>query len=64
MTDRYKEMCGCTDCVSIGYLHRDNNVYIKSFGTKLKKKRDFHLPGSQLWTHANEKLTEFLDEDK
>ena len=50
--------------MSIGYLHRDNNVYIKSFGTELKKKRDFHLPGSRSWTHANEKLTEFLDEDE
>ena len=64
MTDRYKEMCGYTDCVSIGYFHRDNNVYITFFGTKLKKKRDSHLPGSRSWTHANGKLTQFLDEDE
>ena len=39
MTDRYKEMCGCTDCVSIGYFHRDNNLYTTLFGTDLKKTR-------------------------
>ena len=40
MTERYKEMCGCTDCVSIGYFHRDNNVYTMLFGNNLKKIRD------------------------
>ena len=29
MADRYKEMYGCTDCVSIGYFHRDNNKFIR-----------------------------------
>ena len=62
MTDRYKEMCGCTDCVSVGYFHRDNNAYTTLFGTNLKKTRDSFLPGSRSWTHANEKLTAFLDE--
>ncbi|MCP4913590.1 MAG: hypothetical protein GY909_10760, partial [Oligoflexia bacterium] len=46
MTERYKEMCGCSDCVSVGYFHRDNNKYISLFGTELKKKRDSFLPGS------------------
>ena len=64
MTDRYKEMCGCTDCVSIGYFHSDNNTSISLFGTELKKKRDSYLPGSRSWTNSNEKLTEFLDECK
>ena len=62
MTDRYKEMCGCTDCVSVGYFHRDNNTYTTFFGLNLKKTRDQFLPGSRSWTHANEKLTAFLDE--
>ncbi len=46
MTDRYKEMCGCFDCVSIGYFHSDNNTFICLFGNKLKKKRDAFLPGT------------------
>ncbi len=46
MTDRYKQMCGCTDCVSIGYCHQDNNSYISLFGTNLQQKRDSFLPGS------------------
>ena len=62
MTDRYKQMCGCTDCVSIGYYHRDNNKYTSLFETELKKTRDSFLPGSRSWTHANEKLTTFVDE--
>ena len=41
MTDRYMEMCGCTDCVSIGYFHSDNNTFVCLFANKLKKKRDF-----------------------
>ena len=36
MTDRYKEMCGCTDCVSIGYFHSDNNSFVCLFANKLK----------------------------
>ena len=59
MTDQYKEMCGCTDCASIGYFHCDNNTYTTLFGTELKKTRDCFLPGSLSWTHANEKLTAF-----
>ena len=43
MTDRYKEMCDCTDCVSIGYFHSDNNTFISLFGSDLKKKRDSYL---------------------
>ena len=62
MTDQYKEMCGCSNCVSIGYFHADNNTYTTLFGTDLKKMRDRFLPGSQSWTQANEKLTAFLDE--
>ena len=62
MTERYKEICGCTDCVSIGYLHSDNNIYTSTFGTELKNKRDSHLPGSRSWSNANEELTKFLDE--
>ena len=46
MTERYKEMCGCTDCVSVGYFHHDNNTYTTLFGTELKKTRDHFLPGS------------------
>ena len=64
MTYRYKEMCGCTDCVSIGYFHSDNNAFISIFSTELKNKRDSYLPGSWSWTNANEKFTEFLDERK
>ena len=64
MTDRYKEMCGCTDCVSIGYFHSDNNSFVCLFANKLKKKRDCFLPGSRSWSNANAKLTEFLDEDE
>ena len=64
MTDRYKEMCGCSDCVNIGYFHSDNNAFTSFFGTELKKNRDSFLPGSWSWTHANEKLTDFLDKDK
>ena len=33
MTDRYKEMCGCTDCVRIGYFPSDNNTFVSLFGT-------------------------------
>ena len=54
-------MCRCTDCVSIGYFHSDNNAFISSFGTELKKNRDSLLLGGRSWTRANEKLTEFLD---
>ena len=62
MTERYKQMCGCSDCVSVGYCHQDNNSYISLFGTNLQQKRDSFLPGSRSWTNANEKLTAFLDE--
>ena len=64
MTDQYKKMCGFTDCVSIGHLHGDNNTFVRLYSTNLQKKRDSYLPGSRSWTHANEKLTEFLDEDE
>ena len=64
MTDRYKQMCGCSDCVSIGYFHRGNNIYNSVFGTDLKKNRDSFLPGSCSWTEANDKLTKFFDEDE
>ena len=64
MTDQYKEMCGCTDCVSIGYFHSDNNTFVCLFANKLKKKRDCFLPGSRSWSNANKKLTAFLDEDE
>ena len=64
MTDRYKVMCGCSDCVSTGYCHKDNNAYISLFGTNLQSKRDSYMPGSRSWTTANEKLTAFLDECK
>ena len=56
-------MCGCTDCVSVGYFHRDNNIYTKLFSSNLKQIRDRLLPGSRSWTQANEQLTAFLDED-
>ena len=36
MTERDEEMRGCTDCVSIGYFHSDNNIFISLFGTELK----------------------------
>ena len=45
MTDRYKQMCGCSDCVSVGYFHRDNNIYTKLFAIDLKNIRDRLLPG-------------------
>ena len=64
MADRYKEMCGCSDCVCVGYFHRDNNAFISLYGKNLQKKRDSYLPGSQSWTHTNQKLTEYLDEEK
>eukprot|EP00534_Pseudo-nitzschia_fraudulenta_P011366 CAMPEP_0201217632 /NCGR_PEP_ID=MMETSP0851-20130426/190158_1 /ASSEMBLY_ACC=CAM_ASM_000631 /TAXON_ID=183588 /ORGANISM="Pseudo-nitzschia fraudulenta, Strain WWA7" /LENGTH=129 /DNA_ID=CAMNT_0047507285 /DNA_START=1401 /DNA_END=1790 /DNA_ORIENTATION=- len=64
MTERYKEMCGCTDCVSVGYFHCDNKTYTTLFGTELKNTRDHLLPGSRSWTHANEKLTAFNNDDK
>ena len=62
MTERYKEICGCSDCVSIGYLHSDNNIFTSTFITDLKNKRDSHLPGSRSWSNGNEQLTKFLDE--
>jgi len=64
MTNRYKEMCGCTDCDSVGYFHHDNNTYTTFFGLDLKKTRDRFLPGSRSLMHTNKKLTAFLDECK
>ena len=49
--------------MSVGYFHRDNNIYTKLFSTNLKQLRDRLLPGSRSWTQANEQLTAFLDVD-
>ena len=55
MSDRYKIMCACLQCLKIQYMQNDYNQYKKLLLKSMENKRDLLCPGTRQWSQQNAK---------
>ena len=62
MSERYKIMCACLQCLKIQYLQNDYNQYKKLLLKSMENKRDLLCPGTRQWSQQNAKHVLYKNE--